>query len=140
MRRIASYLYIGAAWLMVASLLATILMAGMALFVRNSLWSVHIEFGWGSELPGLLLIVLALIRWIPRRLTGWLVAVLLLHLVQTVLPGLREQFPYVAALHPLNASLLTYVSYLHAKRARQLLLDEPADRAQGAELGSQVEA
>lgn len=140
MRRTAGYLYIGAAWLMVGSLLFAILMAGMALFVRNTWWMVHIEVGWGSELPGLLLIVLALIRWIPRRLTGWLVAVLLLHIVQTLLPTVREQLPYVAALHPLNASVLTYVAYRHAKRAGQLLRNQPADGAESPKLSSQVEA
>lgn len=140
MKRILSYLYIGGAWLMVLSLLATILMAGMALFVRNSLWETHREFGWGSELPGLLLIVLGLLRWIPRRLVAWLAAVLLLIIVQIVLPGLREGLPYLAALHPLNASVLTYVAYLHAKRARELLLGEPAADQRAGELRSRAEA
>ncbi len=140
MRRILSYLYIGFAWLMVIWLLATIVMAGMSLFVRNSLWQTHTEFGWSSELPGLVLIVLGLLRWIPRRLVGWLVAVLVLHIVQTVLPGLRDELPYLAALHPLNASILTYVSYLHAKRARELLLEQPQESTQAAGLTGQAEA
>lgn len=140
MRKVLSYLYIGAAWLMVLSLLAAILMAGMALFVRNSLWQTHQEFGWGSELPGLLLIVLGLLRWIPRRLVGWLVAVLLLLIVQIALPGLGEDLPYLAALHPLNASVLTFVAYLHAKRARQLLLGPPASDQPPGELRSQAGA
>lgn len=139
MRRILSYIYLGVAWLMVVGLLATILMAGMALFVRNSLWETHMGIGYLSGWPGVILIVLAIALRIPRQLTPWLAAVFVLHIVQTTLPILREDLPYVAALHPLNASILTYLAYLHAKRARELLLGRSVADEQVARLSSQIE-
>lgn len=136
MRKALSSIYVGVAWLTVVTLLATIFVAGTALFVRNTLWETHMAFGWYSELPILLMIILALMVRIPRRLTPWLVAVVVLHVVQTSLPGLKESAPVVAAFHPLNASILTFITYLHARKAgEQLLRGEWAARsaASGAE-------
>lgn len=140
MRRFVSSIYVGLAWLTVLWLLATILMAGMALFVRNSIWDLHIELGWTSGWPPLLLIILGLALRIPRQLTPWLVAVFVLHTVQTFLPGLRDQLPYLSALHPLNASILTFIAYLHARKAGELLLSRTTDREAAAAAGRQVEA
>lgn len=140
MRRIVSSIYVGLAWLTVVWLLATILMAGMALFVRNSLWDLHIEVGWSSGWPPLLLIILGLALRIPRQLTPWLVAVFVLHVVQTVLPTLREQQPYLSALHPLNASILTFIAYRHARKAGELLLSRSTSREAAPATGRQVEA
>lgn len=137
MRKTLSAIYVGIAWLTVAALLATIFMAGMSLFVSNSLWETHMTFGWTSELPVLLMIVLAVILRIPRKLTPWLVAVVVLHFVQTTLPTLKDSLPVVAAFHPLNASVLTFIAYLQAKKAGELLLKQEA-RAQTA--SSQAEA
>ena len=140
MRRIARYIYVGGAWLALASVLVTILMAGVALFVRDVSWDIHREFGWSSGFPLVILILAGVAGWIPRRLVAWLIALALLHTVQTALPTVRRELPLIAAVHPLNATLLAWLSLVHAKKAAQLLLkDKPAPAAESSQ-ESQVQA
>ena len=121
MRKIARYIYVGTSWLMLAWVLVTIFMAGMALFVRTPYWEAHKAIGWGSDLAALLLILAGLVGRIPRRLTAWLVALIVLHTVHISLPGLKESLPLGAAIHPLSATLLAWLSLAHARRAQAIL-------------------
>ncbi len=123
MRKIARYIYVGVAWLELVSVIVPFFLAGMSLFVSRTYWDVHVDFGWGSELPLLVLIIVGLVGWIPRRLTVWLVALILLHIVHTMLPGLKDDLPVAAAFLPVTALLLTWVAYMHARKATQLLLE-----------------
>ena len=100
MRKIARYIYVGAAWLTLVSVIIPFFLAGMALFVHNSYWTVHVDFGWGSELPIVLLIITGLVGWIPRRLTVWLVGMSAVHFVHTALPMLKGTLPMMAAISP----------------------------------------
>ena len=126
MRKVARYIYVGAAWLWLAGVIVLIFIAGMALFVDKAYWELHQELGYSSVLPGLLLILAGLVGWIPRRLTAWLVTVLVLHTVHTALPTFREDLPLLAAVHPVTATLLVWVSLLHARRAGALLIGRRA--------------
>lgn len=126
MRRIVRYVYVGTAWLTLAWTLVTIFMAGMALFVRSPYWETHKQFGWSSDLALLLLILAGLIGWIPRRLAGWLVALVVVHTLHILLPALKPSLPLAAAIHPASASLLAWLSLAHARRAQMLLLGQPA--------------
>lgn len=122
MRKIARYIYLGTAWVELVSLFIPIFVAGMALFVRNSYWSTHREIGWLTGWPLTVLIITGLLGWIPRRLTAWLVALIVLHAVHTILPTLRTDAPLFAAIHPVSAVLLVSVAYVHARRATELLI------------------
>jgi hypothetical protein len=115
--------YVGAAWLFLAGNVLPIFIAGMALFVDRAYWQLHKDLGWGSELPGLLLILTGLLGWIPRRLVAWMVTIVVFHFVHTALPALREQVPLLAAVHPLTAMLLAWTSLLHARRATGWLIE-----------------
>jgi len=126
MRKVARYVYVGAAWLWLAGNIVPIFVAGMALFVDRRYWELHKDLGWFSELPGLFLILVGVVGWIPRRLAAWLVTVTVLHFAHTALPTLREQLPLLAAVHPVTAMLLAWVSLLHARRASVLLLERRA--------------
>ena len=55
MRKIARYIYVGFAWLELGSVIVPFFLAGMSLFVSRTYWNVHVDFGWGSELPLLIL-------------------------------------------------------------------------------------
>jgi len=132
MRKIARYIYVGLSWIELAVLFIPVFLAGMALFVRNSYWSSHVEIGWSAGLPILGLIIFGLIGWIPRRLTAWLVGMTVLHFVHTALPGLKADLPMGAAFHPVTAVVLTWVTYMHALRATQLLL-EPRGKSESTE-------
>jgi hypothetical protein len=132
MRKIARYIYVGVAWLELVSVIVPFFLAGMSLFVSRTYWSTHADFGWGSELPVLILIIVGLIGWIPRRLIVWLVGMTLLHIVHTTLPGLEDDLPLGAAFHPVTALMLAWVAYIHARKATQLLL-EPRGRSESIE-------
>ena len=123
MRRIARYIYVGVAWLALVSLIIAIFVAGMALFVQNSFWIAHREIGWNTGLPLLLLIITGLIGWIPRRLTAWLVALIVLHSVHTIVPSARDSLPMIAAVHPVTAVILAWLALTHARLATKLLIE-----------------
>jgi len=125
MRKVARYMYVATSWVLLAWVLITIFMAGMALFVRTPYWETHREVGWGAGLPLLLLILAGLLGWIPRRLTAWLVAVIVFHTLHISLPALKTTLPLAAAIHPLSATLLAWLTLTHARRAQQLLLGRP---------------
>ena len=123
MRKIARYIYVGIAWLTLVGVIVPFFLAGMALFVNRAHWSSHAGIGWLSGWPLVGLMVFGLLGWIPRRLTAWLVGMTVLHAVHTILPSLQSDAPLVAAIHPVSALLLVAVTYWHARRATQLLLE-----------------
>ena len=123
MRKIARYIYVGLAWIELVFLFVPVFLAGMALFVRNAYWSDHGDIGWFTGFPLFLLIVTGLVGWIPRRLTAWLVGMIVLHTVHTALPALRADAPVLSAVHPVTAILLIGVTLMHARRATQRLLE-----------------
>ena len=138
MRKIARYIYVGIAWLTLVGVIVPFFIAGMSLFVSKTYWSVHGEIGWSSGLTILGLAAFGLIGWIPRKLTAWLVGMTVLHFVQTALPSFRSDVPLLAAIHPTFALLLVAVTYVHARRATQLLL-EPGQQSESAEAQTSVE-
>lgn len=135
-KNVVRYIYVGVAWLNLLSIFVIIFVAGMSLFVNRNYWSTHVDFGWGSELILLALIALGLLGWIPRRLTAWLVAVIVIHAVQTLLPGLKDNLPFISAAHPLNAMVLAGTSLKHAQVAGQALL---GSRVKDSVLDAQVQ-
>ena len=137
MRKVARYIYVVLAWIELPVLFIPVFLAGMALFVRNAYWSDHGAIGWFTGFPLLLLIVSGLVGWIPRRLTAWLVGMIVLHALHTALPGFRSNAPVLAAVHPITAVLLIGVTLTHARRATQLLL-EP--RQESERMEPQVQA
>jgi len=122
MRKIARTIYVGFAWLELVSVIVPFFLAGMSLFVSRTYWNVHVGLGYWAGLPLLALIIVGLIGWIPRRLTVWLIGMMVLHMVHISLPGLKDDLPIAAAFHPVTALLLTWVTYKHARIATQLLL------------------
>ncbi len=140
MRKVARYIYVGLAWLTLVGVIIPFFIAGMSLFVSRSYWSLHGEIGFLSGWPILGLIIFGLIGWIPRRLTAWLVGMTALHVVHTLLPTLRSDAPMAAAVHPLSALLLATVTFMHARKATQLLIEpseDPAKTAVPVEPGAQ---
>jgi hypothetical protein len=125
MRKVVRYVYIAVAWLAVVSFLATIYVAGMAVFVDQSYWEIHKGFGYtvGWIVP--IFILLGLLSWIPRRLTAWMAAMLVFYIVHTLLPPLQEDLPWIAAFHPVSAVVLVWLGLRHARRAGELLVLRP---------------
>lgn len=113
--------YIGGAWLFLAGVIYQVLLAGLSLFDSTSYWATHIDIGYSVGMIFLPLLAFGLLGKIPRSLAKWLAVTLVIYVVQTILPVLRGPAPLLAALHPLNAMLLVYLSAVHALRAYRLL-------------------
>jgi uncharacterized protein DUF6220 len=109
-----------AAVVFVAAIVIQIVLAGLAIanLGGSGDFSAHIEFGYTwVGLAGLALVVTALLARRPRRDVGVTIGLLLLYIVQTLLPGLKSSMPFVAALHPLNATLLFVIAAWYARIA-----------------------
>jgi hypothetical protein len=126
MRRVARYTYVGVAWVAIAGFLGNIYLAGMAVFVNRSYWDIHQEFGYFVGWIVLIYPPLALLARIPRRLTAWLAGLLLYYIFHTILPVLKEDLGWIAALHPVSAVVLVWLGLTHARRAGALLLERRA--------------
>jgi hypothetical protein len=110
MARVAWYAYVGLVWLFLAALVLQIFYAGMGLFDSSHDMAPHVGLGWFLHLPLLLVLVAALVARVGRPTIWWVLAMFLSGAIQPFLPGLRDDLPLVAALHPLNAVLLTVVT------------------------------
>jgi hypothetical protein len=121
MTRALRVAYVALAWLFVAGLAATIFTAGLGLFEPDGSLETHVNVGWILHLSPILLLLVALVGRVGRPAIWWLVALVLLVFVQPLLPGLRDSAPWAAALHPLNATLITFVGLSIAIRSLALL-------------------
>lgn len=91
----------------VASLFAAcsivqVYLAGLGVFADPGSFLTHRDFGYIFGLLTLVLIVLALLGRLPRLFLGTSVLLLVLFALQSVFVVMREDWPTVAALHPVN--------------------------------------
>ncbi|MFH1474612.1 MAG: DUF6220 domain-containing protein [Chloroflexota bacterium] len=109
----------------VACALVQVFMAGLGVFDDPMAFITHRDFGYVFGWLTLVVLVLALVGRMPRRITGLNVLLLVLFALQSVLVAVRADLPAMAALHPLNGFALLAVGALVA-RASWLLRREPA--------------
>jgi hypothetical protein len=105
------------AWLFVACILVQIFLAGLGVFDDRSTFITHREFGYVFGWLTLVMLVLAIVGRVPRRLLGLVGLMLVLFALQSVFVALRGDYPTVAALHPLNGVLLLLVAIVVARSA-----------------------
>ena len=122
--------YLVVAWLFVIAVIVQVFLAGLSLFASAANWGAHQEFGYGISFLALLLVALAFPGRIPRTIGRWLALLLAVYAIQTILPNLRRDAPWVAALHPLNALAVFWIALTHARRARvELVMPQPGNCA-----------
>jgi hypothetical protein len=109
MRRILLRIHQGLAWVVLVGLLLQFYFVGMALFGGTS-FEFHRTLGYLLAVPVILLLVLALAGRLGRLLIGLSALLLLLTIVQIMLPSLRGDASWIAALHPVNALALLGIS------------------------------
>jgi len=112
-------LHAAAAAVFLVAILVQVFLAGTALanLGGSGNFETHIEFGYTwVGLAALAVLLTALAARRPRRETGIAVALLVLYVVQTLLPGFRASAPWVAALHPVNALFLFALAAWYARR------------------------
>jgi cytochrome b561 len=117
------------AGLFAIGLIVQIFLAGLGVFDGPSNFETHRSFGYTIGLLTIVMIVLALIGRVPRPLLGLSVLTLVQMFLQSVLVGMRESNPAIAALHPVNGVLLLIVTLVIARQA-WAIRDEPAPAAQ----------
>lgn len=109
------------AWLLVASVVTQVFLAGLSIFAGAQNWAIHEGLGWALQLPVLTLLVLAPIARLPWRTVGLTLLLLVLYTAQVMLIIIPRQTaaPAVSALHPVNALLIFWVALVLARQASQ---------------------
>jgi hypothetical protein len=99
----------GLAWLAMLGWITEVYLIGTALFGATSI-DLHRRLGMALAALVVLLLVVALVGGLGRRLIGLSALLLVLTIVQGLLPSVRAEIPWLAALHPVNALLLMGVT------------------------------
>jgi hypothetical protein len=119
--RYARLAFAGVAWLFLAAILVQVFLIGLGLFGDPAYRATHREFGYTwVGIAALALLISGLIARPGRRMVGLTVGLFVLYVVQTMLPGARQAYPAIAALHPVNALLLFGMSTNLARSATAL--------------------
>lgn len=115
MRPIARTTHLVVAWLLVAGLAAQIFLAGLGVFRGSASFETHRDFGYLLELLPFLLLVLGLVGGMGRRAALLAAGIFGLFLLQSVFVAVRADAPEVAALHPVNGFLITFLAIVLAR-------------------------
>ena len=108
-----------AAGLFVAALFVQVFLAGASIaeLGGSGTFATHIEFGYTwVGIAALILLITVFVARRPRRDVGWVIAIIVIYVIQTFLPGFRGTVPAIAFLHPVNAVVLTVVSIWYLRR------------------------
>jgi uncharacterized protein DUF6220 len=114
-----------AAGLFVACAVIQVFLAGLGVFDDPRYFLTHAGFGYTFGWLTLIVLVLSLLGREPRRIVGLSILLLALFSLQSVFVALRESYPAVAALHPLNGFLILGVAIV-LTRASWAVRREPA--------------
>jgi Family of unknown function (DUF6220) len=113
--------YLVFAVLFLLAVLGQALLAGLALFWRDSVWSVHAGLGHMAPLFPFVMLILALVGGMGSRLRPYTGLLLAGVLVQTeVFAGLRSVTGLGSAYHPVLAVLLFWGGTVLAQRSLAL--------------------
>lgn len=124
------------AWLFAAGVVVQLFLAGLGVFDDPAWFITHREFGYTFGWLTLVLLVVALVGRMGRRLVGGSALLLALFALQSILVAFRGSVPAVAALHPVNGFAILYLAFALARASRRArLVDrEPATTAVTAEV------
>jgi hypothetical protein len=112
--------YRGVIWLFVACVVGQVFLAGVGVFVGGDAFELHRTFGYTFFWLALLLPLLAWAGRLGRRTILLGFAVTVLFILQSVFVALRTDMPYLAALHPVNALAIFWLSFSLARGSRVL--------------------
>src|SRR6266508_7055244 len=96
------------AWLFAAGVVVQVFLVGLSVFESASHWEDHAAFGRWLGLIPIPLMLVALVGHLPLRLIVIAAALIVLYGVQYLLATADEG--YLAALHPVNALALFWLS------------------------------
>ena len=117
MRSVARSVHLALAWLLVAGLVVQIFLAGLGVFRGSASFATHRDFGYLLELVPILLLIFGLVAGLGRRAAFLAAGIFGLFLLQSVFVVLRGDAPEIAALHPVNGFLITFLAIVLARDA-----------------------
>ena len=117
MQSIARTVHLALAWLLVAGLIVQIFLAGLGVFKGPASFETHRGWGYLLELLPLLLLIVGLVARLGRRPALLAAGIFGLFILQSVFVAMRETTPEVAALHPVNGFLITFLAIVLARDA-----------------------
>ena len=117
MRSLARSIHLVVAWLLVAGLVTQIFLAGLGVFRGPENFATHRDFGYMLELLPIILLIAGLVGGLGRRPALLAIGIFALFMLQSVFVGLRGDAPEVAALHPVNGFLITFLAIVLARDA-----------------------
>lgn len=121
----ARYLYLALVWVYLAAILFQVFLAGIALFGAEHDFEPHRGLGYLLHLVPILLVIVAVVAKVGAPLIWWTVALLVVQGVQPLLPMLRADLPWAAALHPVLALVIFWLGLTIGPQAWRLAR-EPA--------------
>lgn len=124
----ARYLYLALVWTYLAGILVQVFLAGMGLFGPQRDFEPHIGLGWLLHVVPILLLIVAAIARVGRRIIWWNVALLVVQFIQPILALARHDQPLVAAFHPVLALIIFWLTLTIGLMAGRLVR-EPAPAA-----------
>jgi hypothetical protein len=114
------------AWIFVACVVVQTYLAGLGVFDRPGTFLTHRDFGYMFGILTLVMIVLAVVGRLPRRVLGASAGLLALFALQSVFIAFRADVPTLAALHPVNGYVILLLAVWVAWSTRGYLRTEPA--------------
>jgi hypothetical protein len=103
----------------VGCLVVQVFLAGLGVFDKPSAFLTHATFGYVIEWLTLVMLLIAVFGRLGRRLIGLTALTLVQLVLQSVFVAVRDTYPMVAALHPLNGFAVLLVTILIARLAWQ---------------------
>ena len=113
--------YAWVAWLLAAAAVVQVFLAGLGVFEDPSRFVIHREFGYLIGWFAVVLLVLAIVGRLGRRLIALSILLGVLFALQSVFVLLRSSAPFVAALHPVNGFLIILVALVAGRDAREVV-------------------
>jgi hypothetical protein len=129
-RRYARIGFVGAVWLFVACAVGQVFLAGLGVFgLPPGDFSAHRAWGYTFGYLTLIILVLAIIGRFSRRIVSLSALLFVLFALQSILVAVRDDYPSVAALHPLNGFLILLVAIVMGRDGWRLVRADRADAA-----------
>lgn len=121
----ARWLFLVMIWIYLAAVLYQVFLAGSALFGPDRSFETHIGLGYLLHLVPIPLIFVAAVARVGRRLLLWTAALFAVQGIQPLLPMMRGELPWAAALHPVLALVIFWLGISIGLQAWRLVR-EPA--------------
>lgn len=117
----ARWLFLALVWIYLAGIVVQVFLAGTGLFGATRDFEAHIGLGWILHLVPVLLLIAAAVGRVGRQLMWWTTALLVVQFIQPILPSLRADLPWAAALHPVLALIVFWLALTIGLRAWRLV-------------------